>query len=160
MISFTLLCFNFGRITRVLSFCARTCVTWLWKDLDAKQFTPCQLLGCPWKLWGRFKLAMWKVGGTKIERTQARYFCLPSGHVNSRESDFLGKTLRTRKFSTEFLRTQDSENVVGLGDRASVSKLQWLKVRSKAKNRYRYRKSEQLQKTNTSLCLVRLLWNE
>ena len=30
----------------------------------------------------------------------------------------------------EPLRTQDSENVVGLGDRASVSKLQRLKVRS------------------------------
>ena len=30
---------------------------------------------------------------------------------------------------TESLHTQDSENVVGLGDRASVSKLQGLKVR-------------------------------
>ena len=43
---------------------------------------------------------------------------------------FLGKTLRTRKFSkgkffgaTESLRTQDSENVVGLNDRATLSKL-------------------------------------
>ena len=43
---------------------------------------------------------MWKVGGTKIERTRARYIFLPSGHVNSRKSDFLGKTLRTRKSST------------------------------------------------------------
>ena len=32
--------------------------------------------------------------------------------------------------STEYLRTQDSENVVGLGAQASVSKLQPLKVRS------------------------------
>ena len=44
---------------------------------------------------------MWKVGGTKIERTRARYIVLPSGHVNLRKSDFLGKTLRTQKFSTE-----------------------------------------------------------
>ena len=35
---------------------------------------------------------------------------------------------------TESLRTQDSENGVGLGDLASVSKLQQLKVRSEAKN--------------------------
>ena len=81
---------------------------------------------------------MWKVGGTKIERTRARYIFLPLGHVNSQKKDFLGKTLHTRKFSTgkflglvttESLHTQDSENVVGLGDRASVSKLQRLKVR-------------------------------
>ena len=39
--------------------------------------------------------------------------------------------LRTQNFSTESLRTQDSENVVGLGDRASDSKLQRLKGRSK-----------------------------
>ena len=32
--------------------------------------------------------------------------------------------------TTDSLRTQDSENVGGLGDRASVSKLQPLKVRS------------------------------
>ena len=37
---------------------------------------------------------------------------------------------------TESLRTQDSENVVGLGDRASVLKLQPLKVRLWVKNRY------------------------
>ena len=43
----------------------------------------------------RFKLAMWNVGGTKIERTRARYNFLPSGYVNLRKSDFLGKTLRT-----------------------------------------------------------------
>ena len=41
---------------------------------------------------------MWKVGGTKIERIWARYISLPPGHINSRKSDFLGKTLRTRKF--------------------------------------------------------------
>ena len=75
---------------------------------------------------------MWKVSGNKIERTRARYIVLAPGHVNSRKSDFLGKMLRTRKFSTgkflgllprESLRTQDSENVDGLGDQAMVSKL-------------------------------------
>ena len=35
---------------------------------------------------------MWKVGGTKIERTRARYIFLPSGHINLRKSDLLGKT--------------------------------------------------------------------
>ena len=44
---------------------------------------------------------MWKVVGTKIERTQARYISLTPGRVNSRKSDFLGKTLRTQKFQWE-----------------------------------------------------------
>ena len=75
---------------------------------------------------------MWKVGGTKIERTRARYIVLVCVHRNLRKSDFLGKTLRTRKFSagtffglltTESLPTQDSENIVDLSDQASVSKL-------------------------------------
>ena len=79
---------------------------------------------------------MWKVGCTKTDRTWARYIVLVCVHRNLQKSDFFGKTLRTRKFSTgkffgatESLRTQDSENVVGLGDRASISKLQPLKVR-------------------------------
>ena len=38
---------------------------------------------------------MWKVGGTKIERTPARIIFLPSGHIILRKSDFLDKTLRT-----------------------------------------------------------------
>ena len=82
---------------------------------------------------------MWKVGGTKIERTRARYIFLVCVHGNSRKSDFLGNRSVPENFHgenflglvpTESLRTQDSENVVGLGDRASVSKLQRLKVRS------------------------------
>ena len=69
------------------------------------------------------------VGRTKIECTRAHYIFLTSGHVNSRKSDFMGKTLRTQKFQreifwrlqpTESLRTHDSENVVCLGDRAKV----------------------------------------
>ena len=43
---------------------------------------------------------------------------------NFQQENFLGLV------PMESLRTQDSENVVGLGDRASVSKLQRLKVRS------------------------------
>ena len=46
----------------------------------------------------------------------------------------LPKNLRREKFLglalSESLRTQDSENIVGLGDQASVSKLQRLKLRS------------------------------
>ena len=69
-------------------------------------------------------------------------------HGNSRKSDSLLKTLRTRfqqeNFSkllpTESLRTQELENVVNLGDRAS--KLQGLKVRSYAKNRKLFGRSK------------------
>ena len=80
----------------------------------------------------RFKLAMWKVGGTKIERTRARYIFLPSGHVNLQRSDFGVKRSAPKKFQrvdflglvpTESLPTQVSENIVGSGDRASSSKL-------------------------------------
>ena len=48
----------------------------------------------------RFKLAMWKDGGTKIERTGARYILLLCEHGNSQKSDFLCKTLCTHKFSS------------------------------------------------------------
>ena len=68
----------------------------------------------------------------KLNAHEPATFFLLLGHGNSRNSDFLGKTLRTQKFSTgtflgllptESLHTQDSENVVGLGDQASVWKL-------------------------------------
>ena len=87
----------------------------------------------------RFKLAIWEVGDIKIERTRARNIPFMSAHGNCRKNYLFGKTLRTRKFLTgkflgpvltESLRAQDSENIVGLGDRASVSKLYWLNVRS------------------------------
>ena len=55
---------------------------------------------------------------------------------------------------TESLRTQDSENVVGLGDQASLSKLQLLKVRSEAKKRKCYKKPDVSKKTNIFLFLV------
>ena len=48
----------------------------------------------------RFKLAIWKVGGTKIEHSRARYIFLLWRHVNSRKSVFFGLILRTRTFST------------------------------------------------------------
>ena len=82
---------------------------------------------------------MWKVGCTKIERTRARYIFLVCVHGNSRKVIFWVKRSIPENFQREFfleliptesLRTQDSENVVGLGDRASVSKLQRLIVRS------------------------------
>ena len=65
-------------------------------------------------------------------RTRARYIFLQPGHVNSQKVIFWGKPIVSENFQrenflglllTESLRTQDSENVVGLGDRASVSKL-------------------------------------
>ena len=45
--------------------------------------------------------AKWKVGGSKIERTQIRYFLSPSVHRNWLKSEFFGKTLRTRIFQRE-----------------------------------------------------------
>ena len=78
---------------------------------------------------------MWEVGGIKIERTRARniFLCLCteigvkvffSVPKNFEGGIFLGPV------PTESLRTQDSENIVGFGDRTSVSKLWRLKVRS------------------------------
>ena len=63
----------------------------------------------------------------KLSAHEPATFFLVCVHVNLRKSDFLGKTLRTRKFSTgKFFwagtRTHDSENIVGLGDQASVKK--------------------------------------
>ena len=75
---------------------------------------------------------MWKVGGTIIERTPARYICLPPGHGNPRKVIFCVKRSLPENFQQEnflglspkeSLWTQDSENIVGLGDQASVSKL-------------------------------------
>ena len=76
---------------------------------------------------------MWEVGDIKIERTRAHYIVL-CVHGYLQKSDFFGKTFSTRKFSTgkflgpvltEFLRTQDSENIVPL-----FGSYEWLKVRS------------------------------
>ena len=97
----------------------QTWVTWLWKDLDAKPLTPGQLLGYPWKL------AMWRVGGTKIERTRACHIFLVCVHGNSRKKCFFGvKRSVPENFQpeiflglppAEFLRTQDLENYARLG---------------------------------------------
>ena len=63
--------------------------------LEGKQLTPRHLQAYPW--W-RFKLhSMWEVGGIKIERTPVCNIFFPSWHRNWRKSDFLGKTLHTRK---------------------------------------------------------------
>ena len=75
---------------------------------------------------------MWKVGGTKIEGTRARYIFLVCVHGNSRKVIFWVKRSIPENFQrenlselipTESLRTQDSENVDGLGNQALVSKL-------------------------------------
>ena len=112
---------------------------------------------------------MWKVGGTNIKRTRARYIfycvCTEIGEkVIFWVKHSVPENFQQENFSgllpTEYLRTQDSENVVGLGDRAYVLKLQLLKVRSKAKTRKCYKKSEVWRKTNTFVFLVWSLWNE
>lgn len=70
---------------------------------------------------------MWEVGGIKIDSTRARKIVSPSGHGNLWKGDFLGKTLSPESFHweiswglvlTESLHPQDSENIVGLGNRA------------------------------------------
>ena len=80
----------------------------------------------------KIQLAMWKVGCTKIERTRAHYIFLVCVHGNSRKVIFWVKRSVPENtqwehflglLPTESLRTQDSENVVSLGNQASVSKL-------------------------------------
>ena len=71
--------------------------------------------------------------------TRARYFFLEAAREISEKWNFFVKrsvpeNFQREKFSgsvlMESLRTQDSENVVDFGDRASVSKLYRLKERS------------------------------
>ena len=68
----------------------------------------------------RFRLAMWKVGGTKLERTRDSYIFVMCVHWNSQKVIFWVKRSVPKNFqreiflglvSTESLRTQDSENV-------------------------------------------------
>ena len=81
----------------------------------------------------------WEVGGIKIERTQARNIFLCVCTEIGEKVDLFVKCSVPGNFQqenfgglvpTESLRTQDSENIVSLGDRASVSKLEPLKVRT------------------------------
>ena len=105
-------------------------VTELWKALDAKRLTPGQLEAYPWKLWGM--AVQTSYSGGRWHQKPTTFFSV--GTQNLAKKWFFGKTLRTRKLltgkffgagthGTESLRTQDSENIVGFGDRASVSKL-------------------------------------
>ena len=79
----------------------------------------------------RFEFAMWKVGGTKIECKPARYtFYRRDMEIREKVifwvKHSVPENFQQKKFSglpRESLRTQDSENIVGLGDRAPVSKL-------------------------------------
>ena len=104
--------------------------------------------GRPWtpnswrqvKIWGtsenlgvwRFKLAMWEVGGIKIERHEPDTFFLCVCTEIGEKVDLFVKCSVPGNFQqenfgglvpTESLRTQDSENIVSLGDQAFVSKL-------------------------------------
>ena len=76
---------------------------------------------------------MWKVGGTKIERTGACYIflCVCTG-IREKVIFWVKRSVpgnfQPKKISglppPESLRTQDSENIVCLGDRASVIEAQ------------------------------------
>ena len=70
---------------------------------------------------------MWKVGGTKIERTPARYIFLCLCTKIREKVIFWVKRSVPKKFHlenflgllpAESIRAQDSENVVGFGDRS------------------------------------------
>ena len=81
---------------------------------------------------------MWEVVGIKIERNEPATFLLCLCTETSEKVIFGQNTPYPKNFqrenfsglvSTESLRTQDSENIFGLGDRASVLKFKRLKVR-------------------------------
>ena len=57
-------------------------ITSLWEDLEAKLLTPGQFLGFP-ENFGvkRFKLAIGKVGGIKIESVAGRQKIIACGHA-------------------------------------------------------------------------------
>ena len=74
---------------------------------------------------------MWQVSGIKIERTRAHYIFLCVCSEICEKVNFLVKRYIHKKFPTgkisgpvlrETLRTQDSENIIGFGDLASVWK--------------------------------------
>ena len=79
----------------------------------------------------RFKWAMLKVGGIKIERTPLRYFIRPDTEIDEKVIFlvilFVAEIFQQETFSglvpTEPLRTENSEKVFGLGFGGSVSKL-------------------------------------
>ena len=75
---------------------------------------------------------MWKVSGTKIERTRARYIFFRRDTEIREKVIFWVKRSVPKNFQqenysgpvpTESWCTQDWENIVSLGDRASLSKL-------------------------------------
>ena len=65
---------------------------------------------------------MWKVRGTKIEQTRAR-FILFGLCAEIREKCLTGRFFGAATHGI----LMHSENIVGLGDPASVPKMQWLK---------------------------------
>ena len=122
----------------------RIWITWLWKDLDAKPLTPGQLLGWPWKLWGITLQTSYVKGRwhQNWAHTSPLQFFTVGARKFAKNWLFWVKCAIPKNFQLNcFL-----ENVIGLGDQTPVSNLQRLKVRSQAKNGYRYGKSEPLQK--------------
>ena len=84
-----------------LFLCARIRVSWLRKDLDAKRLTPGQLLGWPWKRWSitlqtSFVEGQWHQNWAHTSPLHCYRVCA----LKFAKSDFWGKTLHTRKFST------------------------------------------------------------
>ena len=80
---------------------------------------------------------MWKVGGIKIESAAGRRFFYQSEmkirekwkfFVNRSVPEHFQWVIFSGQVPTESLRTQNSENIINLGDRASVLKLKRLKV--------------------------------
>ena len=87
---------------KLLFLCARIWVTWLWKDLDAKPSKPGQQLGWPWNLWGIMLQTSYVEGcwHQNWVHTSPLHFFIECARKFKKKSDFLGKTLCTRKFST------------------------------------------------------------
>ena len=101
---------------------------------------------------------MWEVCGIKIERTRACYLFLCMCKKTLEKVIFLVKHSVPPKFSTvkfsgasttESLRTQDSKDIICLGDKASIWKR--LKVRIQAKNWSFYKKIRGIAKNLTIL---------
>ena len=127
-------------------------------------------LGAPENFWvSCFKLAIWKVGSNKIERTRTRYIFLMSGHKSSRKSDFWGKTLPNQKYSTVKFFGATTHGILTHSGFRKCNRFGWPSLRFKviaAQSEVRGQKRLVLQKIrgvtkmNTFVFLVRSLWNE
>ena len=104
---------------------------------------------------------MLRVVDTKIKRTQAPYIFLLSGHVNSQKSDFLGKSLRTHKFSTGKFFGATTHRILTHSAFRECSRFGWPSLRFEVTAAHRpkpgsvTKKSEVSRKINTFVFLVR-----